>query len=103
MQLTGQLHKSEHLLWNKHNVYVVVVNAHLIKLTFPSWGHILHWYFLPPPEDPLEVAPPPDFEEAVEAATAALIGWGTTSPAALPFDPVAGGELLADELLRWAT
>ena len=74
--------------------------------TFPTCGHILHWYFLPDdpfdgcewiwpllllPEAPCPWPCPP---------LAALIGWGTTRPV-WPDWLVAGGEDEAEELLRW--
>jgi len=64
-----------------------------LHYTFPTCGHILHWYFLPLPP-PLVWCP----------WCLAFTGWGTTSPPSPPWPdwPTwAGGDDEAEELLRW--
>ncbi len=97
------LHKT---FWNSA---LGTFNNEITQPTLPTWGHILHWYFLPlPPVDPFELCKCPPAWPAWPPLTAALIGWGTTSPVGVwpagalgaPGAP-AGGLEEADELLLW--
>ena len=91
------------LVFKNKSIVVCLQNINE-RPTFPTCGHILHWYFLP--EDPFDgcvwIWPPLPVAPCAWPwpPLAALMGWGTTRPV-WPEPLVAGGEDEAEELLLW--